>query len=142
MPQRDDADPMPRTAGQERPTEDGREVDVGGSNLERPLVMKDQRVLRELRIDGRLLEKFGYTDDCLGCLHRHMKELGHRPHSSACRRRIYELMMKYDDALDRLNWNAERMGRAAAARDDPGRQPQTPPQQGTCQPQTPTQENL
>ena len=62
LPQRDDADPMPRTAGQERPAEDGRKVDVGGSNLERSLVMKDQRVPRELRIDGRLVEKFTYTD--------------------------------------------------------------------------------
>ena len=88
VPQRDDADPMPRTAGQERPTEEGREDDVGGSNLERPIVMKDQKVPRELRIDGRLLEKFGYTDECLGCFHRQMKEPGHRPHSSACRRRI------------------------------------------------------
>ena len=76
MPQRDDADPWP---GHERPAEDGREVDVGGSDLERPLVMKDQKVRREFRIDGRLLEKFGHTDDCLGCLHRQMKEPGRIP---------------------------------------------------------------
>ena len=131
VPQRDDADPMPRTAGQERPTEEGREDDVGGSNLERPIVMKDQKVPRELRIDGRLLEKFGYTDECLGCLHRQMKEPGHRPHSSACRRRIYDLMTEDEDELDRINWNDERMGGAAAARDDPSRQPQVPTQKST-----------
>ena len=78
-------------------------------------MMTDQKVPRELRIDGRLLEKFGYTDGCLGCFHRQLKEPGHRPHSSACGRRIYELMMKDEDELDRLNWNQGRMGRAAAA---------------------------
>ena len=93
--------------------------------------MKDQKVPRELRIDGRLLEKFGYTDECLGCLHRQMKEPGHRPHSSACRRRIYDLMTEDEDELDRINWNDERMGRAAAARDDPSRQPQVPTQKST-----------
>ena len=86
--------------------------------------MEDQKVPRELRIDGRLLEKFGYTDGCLGCLHRQLKEPGHRQHSSTCRRRIYDLMAQDEDELDRMNWNDERVGRAAAARDDPSRQPQ------------------
>ena len=115
---------MPRTAGQERPTEEGRESDAGGANLERPTVMKDQKVPRELRIDGRLLEKFGYTDGCLGCFHRQLKEPGHRQHSSTCRRRIYDLMAQDEDELDRMNWNDERVGRAAAARNEPSRQPQ------------------
>ena len=33
-------------------------------------------------------------------------------------------MMSDEDELDRLNWNKERTGRAEAARDDPGRNPQ------------------
>ena len=33
-------------------------------------------------------------------------------------------MMSDEDELDRLNWNEERTGRAEAARDDPGRNPQ------------------
>ena len=49
--------------------------------------------------------------------------------------------MKDEDELGRLNWNEERMGRAAAARDDPGMQPQTTPQEGTRQAQTLTQES-
>ena len=88
VPQRDDLDPVPRTAGQERPAGDDQEADVGGSKLGRPQVMEDQKALREFHIDGRLPENFTHTDHCLGCLHRQMKELRHRPHSNTYRRRI------------------------------------------------------
>ena len=46
---------VPRTAGQERPAGDGQEADVGGSKLERPQVMEDQKVPQEIRLHGRLL---------------------------------------------------------------------------------------
>ena len=92
--------------------------------MDRPQVAECQKVPRELRIDGRPPEKFGHSDNCLGCLQRRMKELGHRPHSNACRRRVYGLMMSDEDEIDRLKLYEARIGRAEAARDDPSRDPQ------------------
>ena len=40
-------------------------------------------------------------------------------------------MTEDEDELDRINRNDERMGRAAAARDDLSRQPQVPTQKST-----------
>ena len=37
-------------------------------------------------------------------------------------------MMSDEDELDRMNWNSKRLGRSAAARDDPVRHPQPPSQ--------------
>ncbi len=44
--------------------------------------------LRELKLTRRILEKFGYSDGCEGCL-RAQAGLPHRGHSDACRARIY-----------------------------------------------------
>ena len=44
VPQRDDADPESRAAGQECRAESGQETDVGGSKLDRPQVAEGQKV--------------------------------------------------------------------------------------------------
>ena len=74
----------------------------------------EEKVSLELRIDSKLLEKFGYSNDCVVCLHRQLELAGHRPHSSACRQRIYKAMMNDADELDRMEWNEQRMGRDSA----------------------------
>ena len=87
-PQRYDAEPAPRNSGREQPAEDSEEAEVGGSKLERSQAMKGQNFFRELRIENKLLEKHGLSDDCIGCLQRQIKKPWHRPHSDNCRRRI------------------------------------------------------
>ena len=132
VPSRADTEPTARAAardgtpaqataiGDAKPAE--RATD--GSKLERPQTNEQGKASRELRIDNRILVKFGYSEECLGCLHRQMEAPGHRPHSSACRRRLYELMMKDPDEVDRLNWNEARMGREAARAEDIPRSPE------------------
>ena len=53
-----------------------------------------------------------------------MEAPGHRQHSGACRRRLYELMMKDPDEVDRLNWNEARMGREATRAEEIPRSPE------------------
>ena len=48
---------------------------------------------------------------------------GHRPHSSACRQRIYNAMMNAADELDGMEWNEHRMGRDSARRKEIPRAP-------------------
>ena len=100
VPQRNDSSPQTRMASRDEPDRQGPTLD--GSKLERLQVMSEDKVPQELRIDGRLLEKFGYSDDCVGCLHRQLELDGHRPHSNVCRQRIYSAMMNDADELDRL----------------------------------------
>ena len=112
VPQREDAAPQTRLASRNELERQGPILD--GSRLERLEVMVDEKVPRELRIDGRLLDKFGCSDNCVGCLHRQLKLEGHRPHSSTCRQRIYNAMINDADELDRMQWNEQRMGRDVA----------------------------
>ena len=51
--------------------------------------------VRELRITKRLLEKFGHTDDCAGCIHSKLG-MTQRAHTLQCRTRIY-LAMQVDE---------------------------------------------
>ena len=67
---------------------------------------------RELKIDARLLEKYGFTVGCTGCQHV-QRDLGsRRAHSSRCRQRIYELMKEDPAEIDRLIAADERLRRA------------------------------
>ena len=143
VPSRADTEPTPREAERNRAqgAVDGEQAQAGtagdaeraerttdGSKLERPQTSEQGKASRELRIDNRILEKFGYSEECPGCLHRQMEAPGHRQHSSACRRRLYELMMKDPDEIDRLNWNEARMGREAARAEEIQRSPEVLPE--------------
>ncbi len=85
----------------------------GGADLGRPVNADAHKGARELRIDNRLLEKFGYTPECHGCIHKQLGLEGHRGHTAVCRSRIYEAMQGDADELDRLTRNENRLGRDA-----------------------------
>ena len=67
---------------------------------------------RELRIDARLLEKYGFTDECSGCVHHQLGLGTRRAHSSVCRKRIYDLMAEDPEELERMIAADQRLGRA------------------------------
>lgn len=58
---------------------------------------------REFRITDRLLDKYGYSDECPGCDHKRQglpgRIGGHLSHSIGCRERLRRVMM--EDARDR-----------------------------------------
>ena len=83
----------------------------GGEELGRPEHAEAHTGPRELRIDGRLLEKFGFTDGCDGCLHKQLGLDSRRGHTDICRQRIYEAMRGDEAELDRLAANEKRLGR-------------------------------
>ena len=98
-------DPEPRIAGEKE--EKPEVVDVG-----RPEHQDAQGAPRELKIDARLLEKYGLTDECGGCVHVQLGLGSRRAHSNACRKRIYDLMAADPEELDRMIATDERLGRA------------------------------
>ena len=58
----------------------------------------------ELRITDQVLERHGFTDDCIGC---DVKRSGmpaefHRNHTAACRQRIYHEMAKGERGIEAL----------------------------------------
>ena len=74
-------------------------------------VAADHSGPRELRINERLLEKYGYTVGCPGCIHKQLGLAGHRAHNDICRRRIYAAMAEDVDELDRLTKNQEKLSK-------------------------------
>ena len=72
--------------------------------LERPMARPSRRgEVRELRITKRLLEKYGYTPNCPGCTKSQShNSKGQRPHTAACRTRIYLSMQDDPEELERL----------------------------------------
>ena len=100
-------EPAPRRLGEDQ---SGKES--SGANLEQPEPEDRQAVPRELKIDQRLLDKYGYTEECPGCIHRQLKaSTGVRMHSTVCRCRIYECMMKDDEEMERITAIELKMGR-------------------------------
>ena len=87
------------------------EARICGEGLGRPETADGTKVPRELKINTRLMEKFGFTNGCPGCIHKQLDLDDHRPHSLKCRRRFYELMKNDEDEVDRLLSNERRMGR-------------------------------
>ena len=83
----------------------------GGAELGEPEQADGHAAPRELRITDRLLDKFGYTPGCPGCIHKQLGLEGHRGHSTACRQRVYDEMRKDEDELDRLAEVERRLGR-------------------------------
>ena len=70
-------------------TSDKAEIKRGTSDeLSPPTSGPRDSAMRELKITKRILEKFGYSDGCEGCLHAEAG-LSHRAHSATCRTRIY-----------------------------------------------------
>ena len=63
---------------------------------------------RELQITKRLLTKFGHSDNCAGCFHSR-QGLYQRPHTPACRTRIYMAMQDDEGEQERLGRAIDRM---------------------------------
>ena len=57
---------------------------------------------RELRLMDRILKKFGFTQECPGCIHKQLALDGHRTYSILCRQRIYDLMKEDEDEMDHM----------------------------------------
>ena len=70
-----------------------------------PIPREGNHDARDFRITTAILEKYGYTDECPGCVHK-VCGFDHRPHTPACRQRLSEAMMK--DAHDRDYVDAAR----------------------------------
>ena len=92
-------------------TEEPVSREAGGADLGAPEHSEAHTAPRELRITDRLLEKYGYTPGCAGCIHKQLGLEGHRGHSTACRQRIYESMRDDNEELDKLNEAEKRLGR-------------------------------
>ena len=70
--------------------------------IPRPAHQDAHSAPRELKLDSRLLDKFGLTGEYAGCVH-HWLQLGtRRDYTDACRKRIYDLMLADPTELDRL----------------------------------------
>ena len=110
-PDDDSAEPKAQDAQKDSETR------VGGEGLERPETADGIKIPRELQINTRLMEKFGFTNGCPGCIHKQLDLDDHRPHSAKCRRRFYELMKDDEDEVDRLLNNERRMGRRQPKRE-------------------------
>ena len=88
------------------------EAGDSGAGIERPAHEDAARGgPRELRLDGRFLDKFGYTPGCPGCINKQLG-LDHRAHTAPCRTRVYNLMKDDEDEVDRLARQADRFARA------------------------------
>ena len=114
-----------------KPAEEVKQGDDGGP-LEAPAPPPaDPRhvpVPRRIRITKEMLERFGYTPNCIGCDYMR-DERGYRMHTEACRKRLGEcfqsdeiLQERAARAEDRMNqWRADRqdkVGRNAPVGDD------------------------
>ena len=78
-PNTGERDPAPRRPRDRSGQEDGRE---DGADLGDPDCSNALGGPREMRITGRLLDKYGYTDGCLGCAHKQAGLYDHRQHST------------------------------------------------------------
>ena len=105
----------PRNPGPQREPEPRLEGDKDEKpevvSIKRPEHQDAHGPARELKIDARLLAKYGLTDECAGCIHHHLDLGTRRAHSSACRQRIYELMKDDPVEVDRLIAADERLRR-------------------------------
>ncbi len=82
---------------------------------EDPVPREAHQDVRDFRITKQLLDKYGFTDDCAGCVHKALGHEDHRPHSQQCRKRIADLMMQ--DERDRDQVDAARRRKASAPAD-------------------------
>ena len=74
-----------------------------GAGIQQPESRASRDVdIRRLRINESLLSKYGYTDQCAGCQHKLADRPGHRPHTQACRERLYEAMQGDEQDRDKL----------------------------------------
>ena len=107
-PNTGERDPAPRRpwdrSGQEDDREDG--ADLGDPDCSNALGGP-----REMRITNRLLDKYGYTDGCLGSAHKQADLYDNRQHSTACRTHIYELVKDDEEELDKMERVEARLGR-------------------------------
>ena len=70
--------------------------------ISRPGHQDSHNAPRELRLDARLLNKYGFANECSGCV-SHQLGLGtRRAHSGACRQRVYNLMLDDPAELGRM----------------------------------------
>ena len=85
-----------------------------GPEFVSPKVTEQNPKLMDFKVTKSLLDKFGYTDDCPGCLARFIGT-EHRLHTAECRRRIEAEIQKDDTEKERIKQRA-RGAEAVSAR--------------------------
>ena len=105
--------------GPDGPIEKQTEPEAGEKVDGRSIQTSDHvRNPRELRITKRLLEKYGYSDDCPSCNSHQLGLDSHRKHSEACRTRIYNSMGQDDVDREMVERAISRVsGRGVPAED-------------------------
>lgn len=83
-----------------------------GTGLEVPEARHREKLVRDLRINERILERYGYTEACTRCNHKQLN-LPHRAHSHACRMRIYLEMEKDEQEATVLEEARRRLEKRA-----------------------------
>ena len=73
------------------------------------------RQIRRMKLTGRILEKYGYSENCEGCRYR-QAGLGESRNHSECRRRIEEAMKEDEEGRQERNEQEERINRRIAER--------------------------
>ena len=68
-----------------------------------------------MKITGRMLEKYGHTDECEGNRNKKAGFQEARPHSESCRARIIEAMQGDGEGEEWLRKVTERMNHKLAA---------------------------
>ncbi len=86
-----------------------------GADLELPDVRRAERDIdiRKLRITGRVLSQYGYSDHCEGCSRKAEGNTDHRNHSEACRTRIMNEMIQDVGDRRKVESQEKRMQRKA-----------------------------
>ena len=64
--------------------------------------------VRDFRITKQVLEKYGYTDECGGCVHKACGFEGNRAHTPQCRQRLAEAMLEDERDRERVDAAKER----------------------------------
>ncbi len=79
--------------------------------VEMPLASDKGIDMRRMRINDEILDKYGFTDNCIGCEHKQLGLLPHRRHSEHCRQRIYDLMKQDEQDKVIIQEDEEKMKR-------------------------------
>ncbi len=105
----DDADAKVEEINREK------ELEKPDTNVPDPEAREGNHEPRDFRITAQILEKYGYTDGCNGCVHKACGHEDHRPHNPQCRRRLSEAMM--NDERHKEQVDAARRRKGAQVRD-------------------------
>ena len=114
----DDNDKEAKPREQREPRQGGEAREHSGAALQQPEVRGPRDFEpRRFRINNRLIQKYGYSDDCKGCTAKHnglpSDVAGDRTHSQACRQRFTNLMMTDQNDKDIIAKDANKFADVA-----------------------------